>query len=372
MNGCTQSIAYYLALHRTTKLSLKKIYQLLDHFDTVEDIFTTDRQTLGQFALKGQAIDDIKNPDWTCVEKDLNWLTGSNHHLVTIDSPAYPFYLKQISHPPFLLFVDGDVELLSSYQISIVGSRNPTAAGKCVARDFAANLSEKGFTITSGLALGIDQHSHIGALESSGKTIAVLGNGIDTIYPARNRELASKIKETGAVISEFPPATPPLPQNFPQRNRIISGLSMGTLVVEAARRSGSLITARLANEQGREVFAIPGSILNPMSSGCHSLLKEGAKLTETADDIVQELLPHLLFEHQSLDTRELNQRGADNLDQRHLTLLEMIGFDPISIDSIVEQSGLTTEEVSSMLLDIELGGHIQSQLGGSFIRITKT
>ncbi len=370
MDHKLDAIHFWLALHRTPKLSLNRTKELLKYFLSVEAIFEADNSLLKQLGLKRESRLFIKSPDWQLIEKDLEWLSKPGHHVVSFSEPEYPYLLKQINPCPILLFVDGDIGILSAVQMSMVGSRHPTAAGKRIARDFAMKLSTAGFTITSGLALGIDYQSHLGALEAQGKTIAVLGNGIDNVYPVRHRKLAEEIKENGAVISEFPPSTPPLPQNFPQRNRIISGLSVGTLVVEAAKRSGSLITARLANEQGREVFAIPGSVLNPLASGCNSLLKEGAKLTETLDDILDELSFDIRTRLPRVTTAGTCVSDPKNLDHEHQTLLDVMGFEPVSIDSLVEQSGLTAEVVSSMLLNIEMEGHIQSQLGGSYIRIT--
>lgn len=372
MNQKRDVVHYWLALHRAPRLNPNKAIELLEYFSSVEEIFRADDTLLRQFGIKPESRQYIRDPDWQGIEKDLQWLSRSGHHVVSCKDAEFPFLLKQIDACPLLLFVDGDIKILNTLQLSMVGSRKPTAAGKRIAYEFAIKLSEKGFIITSGLALGIDFQSHRGALQAKGKTIAVLGNGIDNIYPVRHRKLAEEIKENGAVISEFPPSTPPLPQNFPRRNRIISGLSVGTLVVEAAKKSGSLITARLANEQGREVFAVPGSVLNPMSSGCHRLLKEGAKLTETVDDIIEELSSDILGQLQTTSSGLAERNDQCELDHDHKALLDAMGFEAVSIDSLVEQSGLTAEVVSSMLLNIEMAGHIQSQLGGSYIRITNT
>ncbi len=220
-------------------------------------------------------------------------LEGDNRHLITLHDARYPTLLREIDDAPPMLFIQGDPTILNLPQIAIVGSRNPSASGRQTATDFAHFLASAGLAITSGLADGIDGAAHQGALETKNSTLAVTGTGLDRVYPAKHRELAHRIAEQGALISELPPGTPPIPANFPRRNRIISGLSLGTLVVEAAQKSGSLITARLATEQGREVFAIPGSIHNPLARGCHALIRQGAKLVETAGDILEELAPLL-------------------------------------------------------------------------------
>ncbi|MGD8998916.1 MAG: DNA-processing protein DprA [Granulosicoccaceae bacterium] len=295
----------------------------------------------------------------------LAWLdAAAHHHLIGWDSPAYPGLLREIPDPPVLLYVAGDPAVLQQPQLAIVGSRKPSAGGRDNAREFARALGRIGLTIASGLALGIDAAAHAGALDVASPTVAVLGNGLDRVYPARHRELAGTICEHGALISEFPPGTPPLAAHFPQRNRIISGLSLGVLVVEAAMRSGSLITARLAAEQGREVFAIPGSIHNPLTRGCHRLLRDGAHLVECLDDITIELgALAALFETPAASPAPAVPLGPDLQ-----ALLEHMGFDPVDIDTLVERSGLTAEQVSSMLLLLELQGKLAALGGGHFQR----
>jgi DNA protecting protein DprA len=265
------------------------------------------------------------------------------------------------------LFVTGNVEILNSAQISMVGSRNPTPAGKRNARLFAGQLARLGITITSGLATGIDYCSHMGAIDAEAKTIAVLGSGPDVIYPERHVELAEKIAGNGALISEFTTGTPPLAGNFPRRNRIISGLSKGVLVVEATKKSGSLITAHHALEQGRDVYAIPGSVHNPLAHGCHMLIKQGAKLVESCEDIIEELnitigKPECL----------MNSNGPDScyhLDNTHKQLLEYITHDPISTDKLIEYTGFKVETILPMLLLLEIEGIITAIPGGSYARI---
>jgi DNA processing protein len=253
-------------------------------------------------------------------------------------------------------------------QLAMVGSRNPTPGGVRTATDFAAHLARAGLVITSGLALGIDAASHAGALEAGQPTIAVMGTGLDRVYPGSHRELAHRIAEQGALVSEFPVGSQPRPENFPRRNRIISGLSLGTLVVEAASRSGSLISARCAADQGREVFAIPGSIHNPLARGCHALIRQGAKLVETAGDVVNEL-GALALAGTLQEVANPAAAEAPALDPEYATLLDAIGFDPVPVDVLVATCGLTPAEVSSMLLQLELRGFVASSPGGLYNRL---
>jgi len=374
-----QDLKYWLALHRAKGIGPAAFNTLLAHFNQPADIFDCSDAQLQAAGLSRPVIDAIHNPDWTGVENDLNWLHEDEaHHILTLNDPDYPALLHEISGPPPLLFVNGQRQCLNNSQIAMIGSRNPTPSGKQTATDFARHLAAAGLTISSGLAIGIDAACHLGALDASGCTIAVTGTGLDRIYPARNQKLAHQIRETGALISEFPVGTPARPENFPRRNRIISALSLGTLVIEAALRSGSLITARYALEQGREVFAIPGSIHNPLARGCHHLIKEGAKLVETADDIISELLP--LVENRvdnnlrpnPRDDAQSDEGAADSgttLKQEYGNLMENMGFDPVSVDEIINRSGLTAEEVSSMMLILELQGHVASSPGGCYIRV---
>ena len=299
------------------------------------------------------------------IAKDLVWLQSDNHFIIPITAAEYPRLLKDIYDPPLALFAIGDVSLLVAPQLAIVGSRNPTASGRETAFGFSKSFAKNGLVITSGLALGIDAASHEGALAAMGKTIAVCGTGLDRVYPARHRDLARKIAETGLLISEFPLGMPPQAQNFPMRNRIISGLSVGTLVVEAALRSGSLITARSALHQGREVFAIPGSIHNPLARGCHNLLKDGAKLVETAEDVLEELVSLLGVSLAQSEVVSIeNQVTAPILDEEHLVLLENVGHEPTAIDLLVERTGFSAAAVASMLLMLELEGVVHSVSGG--------
>ncbi|HKE93563.1 MAG TPA: DNA-processing protein DprA, partial [Povalibacter sp.] len=303
-----------------------------------------------------------------------------NHHFIAANSIAYPRLLAELSDAPVGLYVRGNPELLAMPQLAMVGARNPTPPGAETAHSFAEHLARCGLSITSGLAVGIDAASHRGALAASGTTIAVCGTGLDSHYPRNNAGLAEEIATRGALVSEFPPGTPPLKCNFPRRNRIISGLALGTLVVEAAVQSGSLITARLAAEQGREVFAIPGSIHNPMARGCHRLIRQGAKLVETADDIFEELRALAGALHPPAQAAaaaprpempgipEISATSGPRLDKEYEILLDALGFEPAGVDLLVVRTGLRADEVASMLLILELEGHINPYPGGLYVR----
>ena len=286
------------------------------------------------------------------------------NHILTIHEDAYPAQLKEIPDPPPILFVRGDPAMLSLPQIAMVGSRNPSTIGKETAFNFARILNQSGFVITSGLALGIDAASHRGALSVNGHTIAVAGTGLDRVYPAIHKELATDIGNNGALVSEFPIGTLAKANHFPRRNRIISGLCRGLLVVEAAKLSGSLITARMALEQNREVFAVPGSIHNPLARGCNALIREGAKLIETAQDILEELN---IYNQSDIIKSQANMQSTLDLEQQ--TLLNLVMFAPTSIDHLVENAGLPVEIISSMLLILELQGYLEAAPGGCYIRI---
>jgi len=364
------TLHYWLALLRTPRIGSITGRKLLDAFPKIEDLFAQSSQQLANFGLTKKTIDSLINPQWQLIEQDLDWLKDPRHHFITMQDFAYPPLLKEIPDSPLALFVEGDPQILSSPQLAIVGSRNPSHTGMDNAYDFAKYLAQAGLIITSGFACGIDTQSHRGALAGNGKTIAVMGTGLDKIYPAQNRVIAKEIpSQGGALISEFPIGTPAKAENFPHRNRIISGLSAGTLVVEATIRSGSLITARLAIEHGREVFAIPGSIHNPLARGCHALIRQGAKLIETAQDILEELGPLASvavtkFCDKNIEVAEIKKFSANKLDSEYLKLLEYIGYETTSVDVLVERSGLKTNNVSSMLLILELEGHIKCTPGG--------
>ncbi|WP_459872974.1 DNA-processing protein DprA [Endothiovibrio diazotrophicus] len=334
-------------------------------------LFEASRAELESLGLRRTAIDFIVDPDPSLIEPDLAWLAEEGNHLVTLNDPAYPALLREIADAPALLYLRGDPAMLGELQLAVVGSRTPTAGGRRAAYDFARHLGGAGLVITSGLALGVDAAAHEGALDGGGRTVAVVGTGLDRVYPARHRELAHRIAERGALVSEFPVGVGPRPEHFPRRNRIISGLSLGTLVVEAAVRSGSLITARLAAEQGREVFAIPGSIHNPLARGCHGLIRQGAKLVEQASDILEELgqLAGVALAVGAEGAAAGGpETGGGERDGEYGRLLDCLGFDPLSMDRLVACSGLTAEAVSSMLLVLELDGQVESLPGGTYFR----
>lgn len=362
MEENTQQLHYWLALLHIKGVGPVQYRQLLQQAGSPKRLFDSPPDSLSN-PLK-QAL---RQPDWDAVETALEWLNQPACHILTLEDPAYPPQLREIHDAPPLLFVRGDPGQLSNPQLAMVGSRNPSVVGRETARDFACSLASAGLVVTSGLAQGIDSAAHQGALDGLGQTVAVFGTGPDRVYPAKNRPLAHTIVEQGGcLVSEYPPGVEPLPPNFPRRNRIISGLSMGTLVVEAALRSGSLITARYAAEQGREVFAIPGSIHNPLAKGCHQLIRQGAKLVETAADILEELAPqlHAAIEAPGEEGEEVEEEQAHELDKDYRQLLACMDGGPSSVDQIVQRSGLTADAVSSMLLLLEMQGYVTSATGG--------
>jgi DNA processing protein len=317
---------------------------------------------------------------------DLDWLAEPDHYLLTLDDERFPPLLRDVPSPPAALFVAGDPDVLWQPQVAVIGSRNPTAGGRDNACSFAGALARHGMTVTSGMAAGIDSVAHAAALDAGGLTVAVTGTGLDIVYPASGRDLAGRIRERGALVSELPPGTPARRAHFPSRNRIISGLSLGVLVIEAGLRSGTLITARLAAGQGRDVFALPGSIHNPLAKGCHRLIRDGARLVESVEEILQELGPlagQLASRLQgelaaaaaaAPATASLELGGADpqfELDSEYRQLWSCLGHDPKPVDSIIEQSGLTARAVSAMLLMLELRGMVEAHPGGAFSRINR-
>ncbi len=363
----------WLTLQHTPSVGAVTFRKLLQQFGSPETVLQSSGATLRQSGLlKPKAMEFLAQGEsvWAAaIEKDLRWLEEEQANLLMLGDERYPALLKEIADPPPLLYVRGDVDRLSFPQLAMVGSRNPDLPGRETARDFARRLAAAGMTVTSGMAMGVDTESHRGALES-GHTVAVVGTGLDRVYPAKNRELAHQIVEAGAIISEFPVGTEPHPANFPRRNRIISGLALGTLVVQAAKKSGSLITARLAMEQGREVFAIPGSIHNPLARGNHQLIRQGAKLVETTDDIMEELsgMLNLLREQFNLDESTFDQSVNDVVEVEEgspaAQLLEQMGHEAILIDQLVVLSGLTAEAVSSIIMRLEIQGAVVSLPGG--------
>ncbi len=352
--------ALWVALSGIHELGNQGFCQLLRAFGDPAAIYAASFKQLRTVVSEPVARQIGAGPDQNAITPTLDWLQNPENYLITLADSDYPRALLEIPDPPPLIYAKGQLQQLNTPGIAIVGSRNASVQGEKNAEDFAQALSRHGFTIVSGMALGIDGAAHRGALKASGATIAVVGTGLDIVYPAKHRDLAHQIAERGVIISEFPLGTPSRPQNFPQRNRLISGLSLGCLVVEANIQSGSLITARLAAEQGREVFAMPGSIHSPVSKGCHQLIKQGAKLVDNIQDIVDELggtlLPDILA----------NQPSAAVVDP----LLDCMGYDPVSMESLVERSGLTSDNLSAMLLMLELESKVASLPGGRYQRIT--
>ncbi len=352
----------WLALIRCPASGSIRFKQALEHAGSAQALLELSPTQLKPFNLSQSALDYLNKPDWSAIKQDLQWLDGDGHFLITNNDSHYPQLLKEIPDAPIALFVAGNPDVLDLPQIAIIGSRNPSPSGKTTARAFAKALAQPGLAITSGLAIGIDEMGHRGALDADGITIAVTATGLDQVYPAKHLELAQAITEKGAIVSEFPINTPPKRYHFPKRNRIIAGLSLGTLVVEAASQSGSLITARLATEYGREIFAIPGSIHNPLARGCNDLIKQGAKLVETAHDIAEELSQYQL---PAITTSEPSD--ADLTDDQQ-QLLKLVDYSPTTIDMLVERSGLRAEAIASTLLILELNNQVTSSSGGVYTR----
>ena len=336
--------------------------KLLRALGSPEAIFSSSwsnvREIIGDRATR--LLLETNNND--LVKKSYEWAQCADQYIVTLADQEYPQTLLETPDPPTLLYVRGQIDLLNFPLFSIVGSRTPTFQGIQNAERFSAALTEAGFVIVSGLALGIDAAAHRGAL-SGGATVAFIGTGIDRVYPARNHDLAVEIGAKGAIVSEFPLGTPATASNFPRRNRLIAGIAQGVLIVEAAIKSGSLITARLAAEQGREVFSIPGSIHSPQSKGCHQLIKQGAKLVETAQDILEELSwqSPIMSGHKTAMTKPSQHHSN--------SLLSIIGFDPCSLDELANHSGLSAESLSPQLLRLELEGAIARLPGGRYQRL---
>lgn len=353
-------LRHWLALSHIN-IGANKLLAFLEAGYSLARLFELSDQSLQEHGFRPGLAKKLDSVTDELIDQDLEWFDSDFKHLIPITSKDYPALLKEIPDPPKLLFVHGDKSLLKAHQIAIVGSRNPTAQGKENTREFAKTLASAGAVITSGMALGVDGIAHQAALDNGQTTIAVVGTGLDRIYPARHKELAIQISQQGALVSEFPLGTPVKASNFPVRNRIICGMSLGTLVVEAAIRSGSLITARLAMEQGREVFAIPGSIHNTLARGCHSLIKQGAKLVETAEEIIEELgaLATWQTEHNQQDEPQ-----EFVLEKEYQDMLEFVDDSTTSVDTIIQRSGLEIEVVSHMLLLLELNNYIASVPGG--------
>lgn len=352
----------WLALLRAPGIGPATIRRLLDHYGSAEAATAASAASLRAFGLDEAPARALQSPDRAGIERDRAWLAGDSRGLLTWDDPGYPDALRAIAGAPAGLFYQGDPRLLRLPQVALVGARSATPQGLENARAFGAELARRGLVITSGLALGIDAAAHRGALEAEGLTIAVCATGLDRVYPARHRALAHDIAARGLLISEFPTGVQALSEHFPRRNRIISGLSLGVLVVEAARESGSLITARLAAEQGREVFAIPGSIHNPMARGCHALIRQGAKLVESVDDVLEEIAPQL---RQAASLQQVPEPSAAATPER-AQLLAALGVEIRSFEQLQTQSGLAGDRLGELLLLLELEGAVASLPGGQY------
>ncbi len=376
----TENAIAWLTLMRAPGLGAATLRGLIERFGDGRKALRGILSSPATSGVAPPALGTLRQPDEHLLAADLVWLEQPDHHFIGWDSEDYPALLRRIPSPPAGLFVNGNADLLWTPQVAIVGSRSSSESGLSTARSFAKALVQAGFAITSGLADGIDGAAHASALDAGGTTLAVLGTGVDLVYPRKHHELARRIATHGALVSEFLPGTPGRAENFPRRNRIIAGLSLGTLVIEASVQSGSLITARLAAEQGREVFAIPGSIHNPLARGCHQLIRQGAKLVETADEVVEELGALAQTLSDALRSR-LSPRGnpdpasssatiadAHAHDPDYACLLAALGHETLSLDVLSERSGLTVAALSSMLLLLELEGTVVAARGGMYAR----
>jgi DNA processing protein len=364
----------WVSLTRAPALGVSALSMTLEILGSARAILEASDTVRRAVGMPAAAREFLASSQAAPTVKERTWLENPRHTLVPFTDPRYPALLRECGRHPLALYVVGDVDILNDPQLAVVGSRNPSAQGRDTAHDFSEHLANRGLAIVSGLAEGVDSAAHCGALAAQGATIAVLGSGADIIYPRSNIALAAEIRRHGALVSGFPLATPPRRENFPQRNVLIAALSLGTLVVEAARRSGSLITARQAAALGREVFAIPGSIQSPLSRGCHELIRQGAKLTETAHDILSELNFSAFFAGLS---RAGSGRGNPPsrelpMDKEHKILLDALGFDPADLDVLVVRTGFKPEAVSSMMLILELEGHVQAAPGGRYSRVVRS
>lgn len=356
-----EELATWIRLSLVNGLNSEGLRRLLTVFGGPERVLAASRAALASQVGDATAAAIKAGGGDEAVAAAIAWLEEPPHHLVTLADAGYPRLLLQIPDPPPLLYVSGRVELLSRPALAVVGSRHATAQGQANAASFAQTFSDAGLTVVSGLALGIDAAAHRGALAGASSSVAVLGTGADIVYPARNRTLAHELAARGALVSEFPLGMRPIAGNFPRRNRLISGLALGCLVVEAAAESGSLITARLAAEQGREVFAVPGSIHSPVSKGCHALIKQGAKLAESAADVLEELrLP--------VSVPAL-KRDDNPSDARSRALLAALGHDPCGADALAARCGLSAAEINALLTQLELDGQIAALPGGLYQRV---
>lgn len=372
-----EELAAWLRLALTPGVGNDAARRLLAAFGLPTSIFAQPLAALGHLVSRAQAESLQVEPPQLAAQLGTTWQwlqggTSEPRSILTLAEAAYPPALLEMSDPPLMLYLLGHVPAQWPACVAVVGSRNPTPQGLANARKFSQSFAESGLTVVSGLALGVDGAAHAGALEAAAPgqvaTIAVVGTGLDLVYPRQHLQLAERIARNGLIVSEYPLGTPPLAPNFPRRNRIIAGLSQGTVVVEAALKSGSLITARQAAEQGKDVFAIPGSIHSPQSRGCHALLKEGAKLVETARDVLEEL-PRARARVAAPAPEDRQQAQAEAAPE--CGLLSAIGFDPVSLDALVARTGMATSHLQAELLELELQGELARLPGGLFQRTAR-
>lgn len=349
------TLASWITLSQVPGLGNEGLRRLLQAFGSPGAVLEASALSLSKHVRPAVACSITTTIGESAMSTVAAWLDDPTNKILTIADAEYPQALLNTADPPLLLYVKGRAELLNARSLAVVGSRNASAQGMRNGEAFAGTASDAGLCIVSGMAHGVDAAAHSGGLRGIGSSVAVVGTGLDRVYPPANRELAHRLAQEGAIVSEFPLGTPPLSANFPRRNRIISGLSLGCLIVEASIQSGSLITARMALEQGREVFAIPGSIHSPHSKGCHALIKQGAKLVECAGDILEEL--------------GMRATAVAQSDSEH-PLFQHLGFDSVDRETLAQRSGLTIGELSAILLQLELDGHVASLPGGLYQRIT--
>lgn len=350
------NIVFLLACNRIPNFGPRSIARCQKIWPNLADLFQASTAQLTALGLSEAVINAITHFEFKTIEADLAWMKGRNQHILVLGTDYYPALLAEISDPPPILYAKGQLDCLTQPTLGIVGTRNPSASGAETAWRWANELAQSGLTIVSGLALGVDAQAHQGCLAAKGKTVAVMGTGMNVIYPRRNHKLAEEIAESGLLLSEFPLNSPPIAQHFPQRNRIISGLSSAILVVEAALRSGSLITARYAMEQNRDVFAIPGSIYHAQAKGCHRLLQQGACLVTNAQEVMAEM--NLTRTHR-IKNISIFPEICDNTH-----LLEHVGFELTTIDQMIERSGFSVDEVLCKIVELDLQGWIQGVPGG--------
>lgn len=359
----------WIALNLVRGIGKILFTRLLQHFGTASNVLKASSQELIKVRGIGDKIakEIISLKDGKLIEEELRLIKENNVEVLTLDSPEYPSALKTIYNPPPVLYIKGSLKDFET-GIAIVGSRNPTYYGKAITEKLTAELVAKGFAIVSGMARGIDTVAHSTAIEKNGKTFAVLGSGLKVIYPQENSRLAERISKSGAVISEFPMKMPPHRENFPVRNRIISGLSLGTLVIEASEKSGALITAKQALEQGREVFAIPGNVNSRNSKGTNSLIKEGAKLVEDVEDIIGELRVSPAAKANIIE--QVDKKVHLSLSKEEMAIYSLINDDPVHIDVIAKESNLPVNKVSAILLNLEMNGVIKQEAGKMFVKVS--